>query len=182
LKSFQLGMISDNEDSEDDEQEKPKVKTLAGKSTSRNPRAAQSMRQLPVSTPPERTIRRIKSAPMSQLNGIPPGNSNCVYPNQGAGLSPPQPPPPYMYSPPQYNPYAAPSPYYSMPQPTMIIRRNPPVMHTYGNYDQNFEGYFGPDVRPTAHHSALELQRDQLQSFERTRPHHHYNNQTVIAF
>jgi hypothetical protein len=171
-------MISDYEDSDDDEQEQPKEKRPSGKAATRNPGAAQSMRQLPVSTPPERTIRKSKSAPMGRTNGYPAGNPNYIYP-QGAPLSPP-PPQPYMYSPPQYNPYAAPNPYYQMQQPTVIIRRNAPVMQQgYGNYDQNFEGYFGPDVRP-AHHSALELQREQLQNFERTAPRRHYNHPQVI--
>jgi hypothetical protein len=178
LEHFHLEMISDYEDSEDDEQEQPKVKRPLGKATSRNPNATQSMRQMPVTAPPERVIRKSKSAPMSKLNGTPPGNPNYAFPNQGAGFSPPQPPPPYMYSPPQYNPYAAPNSYYPMQQPTVIIRRNAPAMQTYGNYDQNFEGYFGPDVRP-ANHSALELQREQLQNFERTRPRRYYNNQQV---
>lgn len=137
------------------------------KGSGNNPRAAQSMRQLPVSTPPA-PLRKSKSAPMRQAQ-------NPVYypqvPNQAyIGPVPPMPMQPGVVYPP-YNPqYTA--PYFPPMQqpPTVVIRQNPaPVPYQY--YDPNFEAYFSPDVRPVhQQQSSLARQREQLQIFERTRP------------
>jgi hypothetical protein len=132
----------------------------------RNPQAAQSLRQIPISPPPVREIRKTHSAPLRPLQD-PSYLANPSYPSPRTPMQYPM-SPPVLY--PQYaSPIAAQNMYYSAPQqPAVIIRQNQPPL-PYGNFDPNFEAYFGPDVR-TTQQSSLAMQRDQFQSFEQSRP------------
>jgi hypothetical protein len=133
--------------------------------------ATQSMYQLPVTPPPERSLRRINTAPMGQLNApYVAQEPTTVY------MTPPPPPvvaapQPYIYPSPQY--YSPPPQYYPPMQQPIIIHqqhRTAPVYPEYQRgYEPTFDEYFGPDVpRRSQPSSAYDRQANTLNQYERS--------------
>lgn len=136
----------------------------------RNPNASQSMRDVTAS-PPTRGLRKSLSAPMRQFQSPPvyAQPPNVYYPSTVMpALQPMVQPMLPVYAPPYGSPYMTQGVYYPPQQPAGVVYRQIPPPMPYPNYDSNFEVYFGPDVRPAQ--SSLEQQREQFESFERTRP------------
>jgi len=101
--------------------------------------------------------------------------------------------PPVYHSPPVYGPdpnliYGAPAPVYGAPlpyipqyapntsmyyppqiaQPQVVIRQTQ-MAPAYGNYDPNFQAYFGADVMPQGAQSPIDQQREQYEMLSRNR-------------
>jgi hypothetical protein len=172
--------MSDSEVSDVEEQAEVPKKTLPPRNPNgRDPRATQSLRQMPVTTPP-RVLKKSKSAPQRQIQN----SSMYMAQSPPSGYSSPGVAMPQPVAYPQYAaPYVVPNAYYPPPvQPTVIIRQSHAQV-PYNNYDPNFEAYFGPDVR-RSQTSTLAMQREQLENYERRRPHNSYSSErrTVSSF
>ena len=156
------------------------------KDVERNALMTRSMEQIVVTPAPKPALRKSRSAPHGQLRNNSFYMEPAPVPVYLNSTSPPQMQPiptmqpiqripsmqPYVYPPPPYVPYSAPSFYYSPPpppQPTYIIRRNPPPAVPYDCYGPNFDACFGPDVRPIHNTSTLAQQREQLEAIQLSR-------------
>lgn len=126
----------------------------------------------------QHSLRRTATAPPSYTN-------QPVYMDPNAVYGQPQ---PMVFQQPAYYPPPAPI-YYppAPPQPTVIIRQNQRVVpqryNAYSDNNETFEGCFGPDVPHSqlfVNRSPICQQHEQLETFERNRPHQSSRARPVI--